>query len=197
MATKIKPLGEFAQVFVGLPTRASDTIDTGRPGNLLTVRSLTGTSIDAAEFVTVDVKGKDVDRYRVRAGDVLMSARSTSLKTAIVPPELEGTVINATVLGIRCLPVLEPRILVAWLEGDVGRAALEASAQSGTSQMNLTLGAVAKITVPVPVVETQKQLAAILVAADEAYLAAIQAAEIRRRLAKDIIVDSLKTGRAL
>jgi len=197
MTIPIRQLGDVAErIFVGMPTKASETIDGGRPGNVLTVRALTGTGVDPSQLTEVDLGGKDVDRYRVVAGDVLVSARSTSLRTAVVPKGLEGVIINATVLGIRCSEALEPRLLVAYLESSEGRAALEAVAQSATAQMNVTVAGISKILVPIPPKDLQRRYAAILESADEAYDAAVRAAEIRRHLATEIVVDSLKTERA-
>lgn len=188
-----RELGEFANIYVGLPTKQSDVRQAGRSGNVLTVRALTGTGIDFEELVQVDLGNRDVDKYRAAAGDVLLSARSTTLKTAIVPDELDGIVVNATLVGVRCLPDLNPRLLVAYLSHPDGQAALEAVAQSATIQMNLTAGALRKIEVPLPPIEEQRQMVDILTAADYAYVAAIEAAESRQRLARQIVVDQILT----
>lgn len=58
--------------------------------------------------------------------------------------------------------------------------------------MNITVAGLSKIMVPVPPMETQRQLVALLEAADEAHLAAIQAAEDRHRLATHIVAERLK-----
>ena len=135
---------------------------------------------------------RDLGRYKVASGDVLVSARSTTLKTAIVPPTLDGRIINATLLGVRTMPNLEPRLLVAWLQHREGRAALESVAQTGTAQMNITVAAISNIMIPVPPLEVQRQIAKILEASDEAYHAAIEAAENRRRIARQVVVAQLK-----
>lgn len=191
----MKQLGEVAEIFVGVPTRGGDLTPTGRSGNMLTVRALTGTGINPDEILSLNIPEHEFGRYRIQAGDVLVSARSTSLRSAIVPKELAGNLINATILGIRTLPKLEPRLLVAWLEHPEGRAALESVAQSGTAQMNITVAAISKIMVPVPPLPAQRQMAKILEAADEAYHAATQAAEDRRRIARQVVVAQLNESR--
>ena len=191
-----RQLGGVAHIYIGLPTKASDTQKVGRSGNVLTVRSLTGTDIDANELETVSFSDRDVEKYRAAAGDVLLSARSTSLKTAIVPKELDGIVVNATLLGVRCLSALEPRLLVAWLNHPEGRAALESVAQSGTAQMNITVAGLSKLEVPVPPPDVQKWMVKLLEAADEAYAAAIKAAGDRRRLAGHIVIAQLMNTRS-
>jgi hypothetical protein len=192
MPIRTEPIGDFAKIFAGMPTKSSDRQEVGRWGNVLTVRSLTGTGIDLTQLEEHGVVGRSVDQYQVQAGDLLLSARSTSLKTAIVPKELDGRLINATLIGVRCLPKLLPRLLAAWLVGPEGQAALQAVSQSGTLQMNITVAGLSKIRVPVPSLETQHQLVELLKAADEAHRAAVQAAEDRHQLAIQIVAERLK-----
>lgn len=195
MTVMLRKLGDLAHIYVGLPTKESDTQKVGRSGNVLTVRALTGTDIDANTLSLVEFDGRDVEKYRAAAGDVLLSSRSTSLKTAIVPEELDGVVINATLLGVRCLPILEPRLLVAWLNHPEGQAALANVSQSATVQMNITVAALNTLEVPVPQMDVQKRMVELLEVADEAHGAAIKAAEDRRRLVHEIAIAQLLNPR--
>lgn len=192
MPVRTESIGDLAKVFAGMPTKSSERQEIGRWGNVLTVRSLTGTGIDVTQLEEHGVAGRSVDQYQVQAGDLILSARSTSLKTAVVPDELDGCLINATLIGIRCLPRLLPRLLAAWLDGPEGQAALQAVSQSGTAQMNITVAGLSRIEVPISDIDTQRQLVELLEAADEAHVAAIQAAEDRHRLATQIIAQTLK-----
>jgi len=196
MAVARRRLGDVAHIYAGLPTKESDTQQGGRFGNVLTVRALTGLGIDTNALSTVDFDGREVEKYRVATGDVLLSSRSTSLKTAIVPKELNGSVINATLLGVRCLPTLEPHLLIAWLNHPEGQAALESISQSATVQMNITVAGLSKLEVPVPPMDEQKRIVELLETADEAYMAAIKAAEDRRRLARQIVIAQLINTRS-
>lgn len=194
MTVHQQKLGDIARIYVGLPTKASDRRESG-VGNVLTVRSLTDTGINGGELESYDFNGRDVEKYRVKPGDVLLSARSTSLSTAVVPPELDGTVINATVIGVRCLPALEPRLLIAWLNHPEGLAELVSISQSATLQMNITVSGLSELLIPVPPTETQRRMVALLEAADEAYSNAIQAAEDRRRIARQVVVGQILESR--
>ena len=197
MAVPLKLLGDIAQIYVGLPTKVADSAQVGRSGNVLTVRSLTGTGIDPAALSVVHFNRHDLAKYQAAPGDVLISARSTSLKTAIVPETLAGKVVNATLLGVRCLPVLESRLLVAWLNHPEGRAALEDVSQSATLQMNITVSGLSRLEIPVPPMNEQKRLVELLKSADEAYATATQAAESRRQMARQVVVSQLLIGRDL
>ncbi len=195
MAVPLKLLSNIAQIYAGLPTKVTDSAQVGRSGNVLTVRALTGTDIDPAALSVVHFNRSDLTKYQAAPGDVLLSARSTSLKTAIVPETLAGKVVNATLLGVRCLPILEPRLLVAWLNHPEGRAALEEVSQSATLQMNITVSGLSRLEIPVLPTNEQKRLVQLLESADEAYAVSVQAAESRRQMARQVVVSQLLTGR--
>lgn len=57
--------------------------------------------------------------------------------------------------------------------------------------MNITVKALSNLPVPVPPLEVQGQLVELLKAADAAYEAAVSAAETRRRLAHEVVVDGI------
>ena len=192
MPAKREFIGDLATVFAGIPTKSSDRQEIGRAGNVLTVRSLTGAGVDLNQLECHEVASKSVEQSRVRGGDLVLSARSTSLKMAVVPTELDGCLINTTLIGVRCLPHILPRLLMAWLDGPEGQAALQAVSQSGTFQMNITVAGLNRILVPVPPMETQHQLVDLLMASDQAHQAAVQAAEDRRWLATQIVAERMK-----
>ncbi len=96
MTFPLRNLGELAHVFVGLSTKPARRSESERSSKVLTVRALVGNgTIDQAEFKPAEVGGRSAEKYRVQAGDVLLPARSTSIKVAVVPPELAGTIIVA------------------------------------------------------------------------------------------------------
>lgn len=191
MSTVQLPLGEVATIYVGLPTRASETREAGRSGNVLTVRNLNGSGLDLDSLAEIDVEGREVDKYRVQVGDLLFSARSTSLRSAIVPNSASGLLINATLLGVRSNTIF-PRLLVAWFESPEGMLELDSVSQSGTHQMNITVSGLGKVMIPVPDLDVQRQMVELLESADEAYRSAIQAAEDRRRIAREVVVNNMK-----
>ena len=109
----------------------------------------------------------------------------------IIPNELDGVVVNSTLMAVRPSPALDSRLLAAYLSHPDGQAALAAIAQSGTIQMNLTVNAVSKLEIPLPSIDVQRQMAEMLTAADIAYESAIEAAHARRRLARRVAFDNI------
>ena len=193
--TVLQQLGEIATIFVGMPTKQSQLKEYGPTGNVLTVRALRDFGINHDDLVHVDFNGRDVSKYQARSGDLVLSARSTSLKMGIVPSELDGVVVNSTIMAVRPLPALDSRLLAAYLSHHDGQAALAAIAQSGTIQMNLTVNAVSKLEIPLPPIDVQRQMAEMLATADMAYESAVEAARARKSLAMEVVMDQLRKGR--
>ena len=189
MSVRYVQLGDIAEFIVGVPTKPSGF---NGPPNVVTVRSLTGHDINPDELDAIEFKGRDVARFQIEPGDVLLSSRSTSVKAGIVRPELAGKIINSTVNAIRLKLELHPRLLVAWIYSDEGREALESSAQSGTAIKSVTAGALKKLSVPVIPLAEQHTLVALLEAADEVYANGIQSANNRLHVANAAVVQKLK-----
>lgn len=187
-----RQLAEIAEIFAGMPVKSEQLVRDGSGTPVLTVGSIEGGDARASLSLPGEPSAHSISRYRVLAGDLLLSARSTSLKVAIVPPELDGAVINSTLLGVRSLPRLKPAILAAYMLSGEGQSALEAACQSGSVQMNLTASALSKLEVPVPTPEQQQELAELLIASDAAYQSAVAAAESRRRVVAQLVTDKLR-----
>lgn len=191
MNSNHQQLGAFATVFVGVPTKSKRRGGARELAQVLSVRALDGGGMGVEDLQEVELFGKITERNSVMAGDVLLPSRSTSLKVGVVPPELEGAAINSTLIGVRCLPTLDPRLLAAFINHPDGEAQILNVSQSGTFQLNITAKALATIEVPIPPLETQQKLAELLAVSDRAYHAAREAAESRRRLAREMTIARL------
>ena len=185
------PLGSIADIYIGLLVRSSEIGDPNTLPNVISVKALTGNSIDRNLLDTVAFSDKSVDRHRVHAGDVLLSCRSTTLVSGIVPDEMHGLVINSTVIGISLSEAMDPRLLVAWLHSPMGRSEIASTSQSGTVQMNLSVSGLSRMVVPIIPRQQQTQLVQLLESADEVYENAIQSAHVRRAIARQAAVDAL------
>jgi len=185
------PLGELAEVIPGVATRTAPPQGDGRRDRVLTVRALSEHGIEADGVQQLEVLGRIVDAQRLRPGDVLLPARSTRVVAAVVPPDLAGVPINATLVIVRCGPLLSPQVLAAYLNHPEGQLAVAAVAQSGTAQINLTATALRRLPVPTLPRGRQDQLAEVLGAAQDAYSNGIEAATARLHLARTVALAAL------
>ena len=136
--------------------------------------------------------GPRIDRYRVEAGDIVLTCRGTQLKIALVPEDMSGVVISSNLIAVRPGPQLVPWVLFAFLQGPQGQAALLRRSRSSNLSIALSPKSVGQIVVPVPPMEIQERIAALMRSAEENYVAAIRAAR-RRRTVAQLVANNLLT----
>lgn len=191
---KFRTLGRIAHVFVGAATRSSASPDRGDRARFLTVKCLHSGGLDPSGITAYDARPSWIERYSVKSGDVLIPARSTFWQVAIVPEELGGLLINATLIAVRCLPRLHPCLLKSFLDHPLGLSGVEALTQSGTSQMNVTVKALNDLEVPVPEWGEQADLVELVTAATKAHELALTAAGKRFEAIRETTVRAMLSG---
>lgn len=185
------PLGEVAEIRMGIPTTAPKPGEEMGQPLVLTVRCLVDGEVDSnLAFPGIPAIGLS-EKYKVRTGDVLLPARSTSLDAAVVPESLDGMYFNSSLLTIRCGPRMNPHLLRAFLLHSKGHEAILALAQSGTAQINVTVRALSELVIPVLPLDRQEAIARLLVSAERAHRFETEAARTRFRVAREIAVQSM------
>lgn len=180
---------------VGVSASPAEIVEAGAGQPLLTVRALERDGIDLSQMVGIDCE-RDLASYRLRQGDILVAARSTTLKFALVPDSLTDVAINATLLAIRTDPaLLDPRVLIAYLRTDHGTRALLSVSQSGSAQINLTSAALSELLVPVPALAEQARIGALYESAEDVFRVESELARRRHRLAQAIIQSQFVSPR--
>jgi len=182
------PLSQVADMQSGLPTQP----DGGEPIPILTVKALgeSGRLEGQPDLLVPSLSIRPC--YLLAPTDILVAARSTSLRSAMAEPDHDGLPFNATLLRIRCQPDrLDPEYLFAWLSHPLGKEAVTSMSRSSTHQMSLTASALQELLVPVPAIAEQRRLAEFLSAARKAHDSALSAASARLALAREIAFRSL------
>ncbi len=192
MNRQLQSLQDIAEIINGVFVSTSSLEASDESVLVLSVRSLTGASLDLAQVDQAEVSHEDRNRCKVHPGDVLISSRSTSISTGIVPAGIGDAVLNSTLIGIRLKQgTIHPRLLVAWLQSGLGQSHFESISQSTTRQMNVTVKELRTLPVPIFTAQEQAAMLSLLEASDIAYNAAITAAEIRRSVALQMVTDVL------
>nr|WP_255712788.1 restriction endonuclease subunit S [Rhodopirellula sp. JC740] len=186
-------LGDIADIYLGLWLKTSDTNTRQEGVPVVTVRSLSDFGVDGSDVDWAELTESKITKHRVEPGDVLIAARSTSLRTGVVPEDFPShAVINSTLIGVRLdANKLHPRLLVAWLNTPTGMNSLVESSQSGTAQMSIGSGRLKEMVVPLFPLAQQDKLVSLLEAADETYRASVDAADKRRLIARQAVTNLL------
>jgi len=162
-----------------------------RPVPIINVKDIVGGRLNTENPDTVQVdRQKDIARYKVRPGDVLITCRGTRLKSAIIPNHLAGFLISANLIAIRLKNNFDPLLLHAFFQSSIGQKILLSNVRSSTMQVALTVSDITKIEVPVIPVEKQKQLAGLIAAADHYHALAVESANLRPEIACGIAFES-------
>lgn len=187
-------LDDVAVLFAGIGVSREDTLE--RKGEKLPMIGVRDIADDAvAPIATLDVVGfarpEKADAYRVRNGDILVTGRGTALKFGLVGPETEGAIASGNVIVIRSHGAVEPAALYAVLSSEAYRPKIELLRRGSTTLLSLSAKDLAKLELQLPPLAEQRLIAALVIEAREAYHTAINAAEIRRNLTRQLIMQRL------
>ncbi len=184
-------LGHVARVYTGLALSGRTIAGHGSytyPS--VSLKDLANGRVVLHELTTVRAEHPTkVQRYMAQPGDILISARGTQPKVAIVPPDVAGAVLTSTLIGIRPGRDLLPEVLMAFFWSPGGRNALISRVRSGTRQIALSAADVAKIEVPVPPMWIQRRVAELMQAAQKYSAAAEEAERLFRELTTQVTAD--------
>jgi hypothetical protein len=188
--TNAERLGDIAEVFAGIGVSREETLE--RPGEKLPVigvRDLQDGAVTAGSGLdTVGFPDRArAKNYAVRQDDVLVTGRGTLLKFGLVGPETIGAIASGNVIVIRARPGALGGALFAILSSEVFRPRIEVLRRGATTLLSLSPKDLAKLEIEMPPLEEQRRIAAFVKDAQTAYHTAIEAAEIRRALARRLI----------
>src|SRR5512145_336663 len=187
-------LGEIAEVFVGVARHGRGlSWDENNPASpLLGMKALRQQGIDFSAIEIVHLSPRtNLDNYKIAAHDILLPCRGTDLRILVAPEKAAGVLIDSNIMAIRCGPQMAYQLLAAYFQHPAGQTALLRASQSTTSQKNLTVRLVKKITLPVPPPEAQQKAVALLEAAERQHRLAVQVAEKRLALAQHLAINML------
>jgi Type I restriction modification DNA specificity domain len=183
-------LGDISEVFAGIGVSREETLE--RPGKkspVIGVRDLQDGAVTARE--ALDTVGfpdpARAETYAVRADDVLVTGRGTLLKFGLVGNETAGAIASGNVIVVRPGPTATGGALFAILSSEVFRPKIEVLRRGATTLLSLSPKDLAKLEIDLPPLEEQRRIGTLVRDAQTAYRTAIEAAEIRRVLARRLV----------
>jgi hypothetical protein len=191
--TKLVRFGDLASISqgMGLSGRAAGA----REGDWeVRVASIGDIQDDRLRLADLDTRFIDqnvkTEKHLLRPDDVLVTARSSAFKAALVPPSVTRTVADATVSVVRSEdPDLGP-YLWWYLTSPAGREQAKAR-MTGATVLSLSGTSLAELAVPLPPRATLRHIAELVEASEQAYATAMEASRLRRTLFRDTIVGGL------
>ncbi|WP_439385197.1 N-6 DNA methylase [Amycolatopsis lexingtonensis] len=150
----------------GSHIRADNYVDA--PGvPVVMPKDLAGNKISAADIRYISERhAAELDRFRLRGGDVVLARRGELGRCAVVRPEEEGWVCGTGCFILRPPAELDAGYFAAYLESAEAREWLENRSTGSTAMKTISLAALGKLPVPLPDLGTQRALAATMVQLD-------------------------------
>jgi len=190
----LERLDAYADVFSGIGV--SKEIIHERPGERLPVIGVR----DLDNGLVAAIAGLDrvgfadpsrALKHAVEVGDVLLTGRGTLLKFGLVGPETTGAVASGNIIVVRPHAGVEGAALYAILSSEVFRPKIELLRRGATTLLSLSPKDVAKLEVAVPPPAEQHLIAELVRSSITAYRSAIEAADLRRSLARALMDERL------
>jgi len=163
---------------------------------LLTGRSLNMTGeIIAEQLNEIEVKaGRNVSRFQVQHGDVVLLARGNSIRAAYVTEEIAKLNVISSANFILLRPnsdELVGEVLVAYFNSEQGQNVLSA-ASVGAAIRNISLSNIKKLQIDIPAIKKQHEIAELFHASNEAYHSTLLMAEQQKKVANACIYQIMK-----
>jgi hypothetical protein len=145
--------------------------------------------LDAVDIIAIDQNIK-TEKHLLRPDDVLVAARATRMKAALVPASVSRTVADTSLLVLRPSEQSAGLGPYLWwyLTSAHGRPRVEAL-MVGATILALPAGSLADLIVPVPKPREMYRIADLVEASDKAYVAAMEAARLRRTVIRDAVIE--------
>lgn len=187
------PLKSLASIFAGAPFYSTTKLSLNSAGvPILNIKDIADGQIVMDKFPTYSLDNfRNAERYLVYPNDILITCRSTQLKSALVPSDLKKSLITSNLIAIRPGGEVLPVFLLAYLRTPAGQKAILANAVSSTLQILLNLQDIGKIPIPVPPLNLQEHMVNLIKATDEQCRLSISAINLRKQLTNQIIGDIL------
>ena len=133
------------------------------------------------------------ERHLLRPFDVLVTARTGSVQTVLVPPGVSRTVAGVTLLVVR--PRQPESGMGHWLwyflTSAQGRAQLARRMTSSATIMSLSARSLSEVEVPVPSPRQLDMIVRLVEASETAYAATVEAMRLRRQTLRDAIIEDV------
>ncbi len=167
MNWKRVPIGSVSKVVTKGTTPTSIGFNFANEGiPFLRVNNIQNGKLIINDILFIDSKTDEaLARSRIQPKDVLISIAGTIGRTAVVPPGTPAMNCNQAVAIIRFLEDVDPYYVNYWLNTDDAVQQITGVKVTATIS-NLSLGCIKELKIPLPPLEEQRRIAAILDKAD-------------------------------
>lgn len=185
-----------------LTTGATNTLFEKNENNVEgALRLLTGSSVNLngeiieQQLSQVTIKeGKDIQRFLLKEGDVVLLAKGNSIKAGYVTKAIAELNVIASANFILLRPnnnELLGEVLVAYFNSPVGQSQL-GTISTGAIITNISLSSIKKLVIELPELNKQNEIAELFHASNQAYQSTLNLAEQQKKVSTAYITQLIK-----
>lgn len=188
-------LGTLGDLFLGLPVeKPKDQI--GWPTPALNSQHLLNLHASSEQPILSFVRNDNLSKHWLRPDDILITLRNKPLRAAVIPSGFEQQHIagpNLAVLRLREMadPIYEPIYLVGLLRSEYGARLTEPLFSQSSMTPLIKLSELKQLIIPMPRLETQRQLAALMLAAERAEHIDLERIQTRQQIIEATLFQTL------
>ncbi len=131
----------------------------GKQVLFINIRDVADGRVNTDTVSTVTVKETDaLAKTRIEPNDVIITVKGSAFKAGVASQNERDAVISANLIAFKLKSEIQPELVVAYLNSPKGQQELHARS-AGIAQKFLSERALLEISIPVPPMEKQKQLA--------------------------------------
>lgn len=165
------------------------------------MRLLTGSSVNLnGEIIEQQLseiiikEGKDIQRFLLKKGDVVLLAKGNSIKAGYVTKAIADLNVIASANFILLRPnnnELLGEVLVAYFNSSVGQSQLD-TISTGAIITNISLSSIKKLVIELPGLNKQNEIAELFHASNQAYQSTLNLAEQQKKVSTAYITQLIK-----
>lgn len=161
----------------------------GKQVLFINIRDIVDGRVNSSTVSTAIVKETDaLAKTRIQPNDVLITVKGSAFKAGVASQNESNAVISANLIAFKLTKEIQPEWVVAYLNSPKGQQELQARS-AGIAQKFLSEKALLDISIPIPPMEKQKQIALYLQLSKEYDSLMERERELRKQI-NNIIIQS-------
>jgi type I restriction enzyme M protein len=167
-------------------------VDAGVP--VVMPQDLTGNGFSVASIRYISERqAADLERFRLRRGDVVLARRGELGRCAVVREEQEGWICGTGCFVLRPPDELNADYFAAYLRSPEARGWLEAHSTGTTTMKTISLNVLGKLPVTLPDLGTQQAIVGVMTRLDEHERLLREQLTLTRKIRHDALNELLAT----
>jgi len=197
ITSEMKRISQIAQIIPGA-AKGVYSVDIDASKDL--IHLLKGSHLDSEGGISTDDMDqvafsatRNIDRYILQKGDVVLMARGSAIRAGFVSTEIAQKRVIASANFIIIRPNTEDvqgEVIVAYLNSIVGQQRLQ-SLSTGSAMQHIPTSSLRELEIPVPSKQVQQKISDIFYANREAYQATLALAEQQKRTANASMLNMM------